>query len=265
MIEQFGQYIKEPRKKENKMHKLNPNISTHAKLILVLTLFLIVITSSLQAVIALPAAPQVTLVTNTTMSNNPGTLVNTSGGSITTMVLNATSQNLRWKAYVGNVTGKLTLDDSSDYTVFDWTTTEIVGEVYATRSESSINWGNINCSTQSNITTEEIAIDHTSNPNDNISATFAQKNHSDFYVGNVQIETNSCYSIHTYVNDTSQYSSFEEILLHDDSSMIYATAIETDALGFNPDFTYDFQMILPESGLSSWTSSTAYYFYVELI
>ena len=42
--------------------------------------------------------------------------------------------------------------------------------------------------------------------------------------------------------------------------------IEQNADGYRGQLgeTYDFQMIVPEVGLDSWTSSTAYYFYVEL-
>ena len=80
---------------------------------------------------------------------------------------------------------------------------------------------------------------------------------------------------------------FEEVLLYDGGyqgsnvsngginqtnntnfkNIVYASIIEEDAHGYrgNADNqTYDFQMLLPEVGLSSWTSSTPYYFYVEL-
>ena len=42
------------------------------------------------------------------------------GGTITTMVLSAVQQNDKWKAYVGNVSGSLTLDDSNGYTIYRW-------------------------------------------------------------------------------------------------------------------------------------------------
>ena len=44
--------------------------------------------------------------------------------------------------------------------------------------------------------------------------------------------------------------------------IVYATILEQDAQGFDNN-QYDFQMIVPEVGLT-WSSSTAYYFYVEL-
>ena len=78
---------------------------------LVLLSFMILIVSSLFAY-AEPSGPTITFIANETKDPAAATLINTTGGSITTMALNATSQNLRWKAYVGNVTGTLTLDDA---------------------------------------------------------------------------------------------------------------------------------------------------------
>ena len=108
-------------------------------------------------------------------------------------------------------------------------------------------------------------MNHTSNPDDNISTTFNTKLHDSFYVGSVEIQNNTCFSIHTYVNETKQTSDFEEILLHDQDNLVYATILEEDAAGYRENQTYDFQMIVPENGATGWTSSTAYYFYVELI
>jgi len=232
---------------------------------IVITLIFLMTIINTPNIVAVPSGPTVTTVRNETATPASAALINTSGGSITTMVLNATTQNLRWKAYVGNVTGTLTLDDANSYSIFDWSITTLVGEVYATRGSSTISWVNIDCATPANITNEEIAINHTSNPNDNISTTFNTQDHRSFYVGSVEITENDCYSVHTYVNNSEQSSNFEEILLHDKTSMVYATIIENNAMGYRPNETYDFQMIVPEVGLESWTSSTAYYFYVELI
>src|SRR3989338_5789452 len=68
----------------------------------------------------------ITYISNSTKSLTAGNLINSTfnssvgpGGYIFTMNLDTTQQNKRWKAYVGNVTGKLTLDDASSYTIFD--------------------------------------------------------------------------------------------------------------------------------------------------
>jgi hypothetical protein len=216
---------------------------------------------------AIPSGPTITVVSNETKQPASATLLNTTGGSITIMVLNATTQNLRWKAYVGNVSGTLTLDDADDNTLFDWSLTHVIGEVYATRQSGIINWSGINCSNETHITAEEKALNHTSQ-DDNITKTFDESTHQGFYIGTREILQNTCAAVHTYVNSSSQTSNFEEVVLYDGTNetngkVVYATPLEQDQYGFDNNL-YDFQMILPEVGLATWTSSTAYYFYVEL-
>jgi len=217
---------------------------------------------------AVPVGPTITEIKNETGSIRGSTLINTTGGSITTIELDVTAQNLKWKAFVGNVTGSLVLSDASNYSIYDWSLSTVVGEVYATRASSTILWSNIQCSNLTHIANEEIALNHTSNPDDNISSTFSVKDHNPFYIGTVEITSNSCYSIHTNVNNQSQSSKFEEIILYDgtdhqNGNIVYATNLEQDAAGYNTN-QFDFQMIVPEVGLATWESSTAYYFYVEL-
>ena len=55
---------------------------------------------------ATPSGPTVTFISNETKQPSAARMINTTGGSITTVVLNATTQDTRWKAYVGNVSGK---------------------------------------------------------------------------------------------------------------------------------------------------------------
>ena len=265
-------------------------------------LLIIVITfaSLISLVNALPTQPTLTLIGNSTKSSSSGLKINytgndtnnpnKAGGFIFTINLEGISQNSRWKGFVGNVTGKLTLDDANDYTIYDWTvSTSISGEVYATRASGTINWTNISCANDNVTHWENYVLNHT-NANDNISVTFNDTDNSEFYVGNVIIGANTCPTINLHVNDTSDLNDdFEQILLYDGNkgavengginstnntyykNLVYAAIIEEDAWGYrnngtntSPMATYDFQMIVPEVGLSSWASSTPYYFYVEL-
>ncbi|MFH1641758.1 MAG: hypothetical protein ABIC04_02570 [Nanoarchaeota archaeon] len=217
---------------------------------------------------AAPDGPSIEYISNETASPRSASIINTTGGSITTMNLNVTAQNLKWKAFVGNVSGRLMLADATNYSVFDWAVTSVVGEVYASRSSTTVSWNNIGCSNITHITNEERALNHTDNPNDNISTTFATKNHDSFFIGTTEITENGCYSIHTNVNNQTQDTDFEEVILYDgtgisDGDIVFATILEQDTLGFD-NGRYDFQMIVPEVALASWTSSTAYYFYAEL-
>jgi hypothetical protein len=234
------------------------------KTIVVTIVFLAVIS----LVLAAPSGPTVTLIKNETATPDTAAIINTTGGSITTLTLNVTSQNYKWKAYVGNVSGTLVLADAQAYSLFDWTLTFVSGEVYATRTSAPINWTNINCSNTTHMYNENIALNHTGNPDDNITSTFDTSTHNEFYVGTRRVHQNTCFAIHTNVNNVSQSTSFEEVVLYDGSNatngdIVFATTLEQNVLGYNNQ-SYDFQMIVPERGLAGWSSSTAYYFYAEL-
>jgi|SRR3989344_1324356 len=233
--------------------------------VLALAIFVFLLASAV-LVYAAPSGPIVTLISNETKSAAPATKINTTGGSITIMRLNATTQNPRWKAYVGNVTGTLTLDDANDNSIFQWSLTAVTGEVYATRASGNINWSGVNCSNSTHLGLEDVAMNQT-NFDDNISRTFNSISHSGFFVGTREILQNTCRSIHT-LNSSREQSRFEEVALYDgtnttNGNIIYSAPLQQDAPSFD-NSTYDFQMIVPENGLATWTSSTAYYFYVEL-
>src|SRR3989338_2768754 len=193
-----------------------------------------------------------------------GGLANTSGGSITVMNLNVTYQNPRWKAYVGNISGKLALIDAQNKSLYDWTVSTPEGELYATRNDSMISWDAITCANYTNIFDEEAAINFSHGWTDSINATFNRTVHRQFYAGNVLITGNSCPSTTLNVNDTAQDEYFQELVLNDGSHIVYSTLIEQGVPGFN-NLTYDYQMILPDSGLEDTSVTIPYYFYVELI
>jgi len=214
---------------------------------------------------AQPSGVDITYNVTETKSPAPADYINTSGGTFTTLILSAETQNLRWKAYAGNVTGVLTLDDSGNYSIFQWTLTTITGEVYATRN-NSVTWSGIRCANESDIIAEEIALNHTTSHSDSINSTFSYKIHRSFYVGNVQINQSSCRSTFTWANDTAQTPSvdapFQEVLLEDGTNFIYSTFIDDNTQGFNFN-KYDFQMIVAEKGVGNYPA-TPYYFYMEL-
>lgn len=210
---------------------------------------------------ASPEGPQsINLISNETNSN-PAQLVNISGGKIATLNLTVSSQSLKWKALVGQISGQFKLGDSSGSTIFNWSISNFSGEVYATRNSSTLDWSSVTCATNSSLETENIYLNHT-NPSDNLTATFSNKNHPLFYVAGNQIAENSCQSLNTYVSNQSQSSSFFEIALQENSNIIYSTILEDNVVGFDNN-EYDFQMIVPER-TDSGTGSTAYYLYLEL-
>jgi Na+-transporting NADH:ubiquinone oxidoreductase subunit NqrB len=181
------------------------------------------------------------------------------------MVLSAIQQNQHWKAYVGNVTGSLTLDDAANYTIYDWNLATITGNVFASRF-NNVSWTNITCAPISLINTESAFNNMTLADSDRINATFNYTAHAQFDVATNTLLANSCNSTVTYINDTRQVPNatqpFQEILVRDtNNQFVYLTGIENNAQGFDNQ-PYDFQMIVAESDVKA--TSTTYYFYVEL-
>ncbi len=201
-------------------------------------------------------------VTETSANRTPGSR-NDSGGTITTMLLTSIQQNLRWKGYVGNVTGALSLDDAANFTIYDWDLTSFTGEVYASRY-GNLSWSSVACAPNTLIQSESSFYGMTQSADD-INSTFNWTVHKAFNVGVTTIGANTCNSTVTGINDTRQVpttsSPFQEILLRDThGAMVFLTDISDNTQGFD-NLTYDFQMIVPES-LSG--INTGYYFYVEL-
>lgn len=208
-----------------------------------------------------------TITFNTTDNGGTSSPSNRSdpGGTITTLVLDAVQQNTKWKAYIGNITGTLTLDDSSGFTIFEWalSASEISGEIYASRA-SSVSWSLINCSTNTTINTEETAIGFNSSAVDSINTTFNETTHATFVTAGITVTQNTCRATSTYVNETRQAQGsayFQEILLDDDTNLIYATKIRQDTTGYDNTTSVDFQMILADDPS---VTSTTYYFFAEI-
>jgi len=215
---------------------------------------------------AQPTGTNITYNFTDTPSPTAASSLTTAGGSFTTLVLNGSYQTPRWKAFVGNVTGILALDDSSGRTIYDWSLVVISGEVYVSRN-SSITWSNVGCVSNSTILAEESLLNINDNGSDSINRTFNETVHASFYVGTTQITQSSCRAIATYVNDTKQAVSvnanFQEVLMEDTttSTPVYATILEDAASGYNLD-AFDFQIIVPEDETA--VSPTPYYFYAEI-
>jgi len=216
-----------------------------------------------------PVGPDaIELVSNDTQNTTAAKMVNISGGRIATLNVNATIQNPRWKAFIGNVTGKFTLMDSSGSAVFDWTIAAITGRIYATSNYSAISWSSINCSNITNLELENVRFNHTRS-DDNITKTFnstynstsnktVSGSHNAFYVGNRYMPATTCPTLNTYENSAAQDVDFEEVSLYDGNNMVYATLLEDNEAGYNG-AKYDFQMIVPEIGLADFSGATAYY------
>ena len=249
--------------KKNRIEKTQKVFLVKTVNALLLLFFLSILISS---TLAVPVGPTITSNSTVNGSPTPAAQITTYGGSFTTLILNTTGEDYRWKAYVGNVSGKLALDDASGKSIYDWTVSSVTGEVYATKN-TSVDWSTIACADTSLINSEDVVMNMSLGSPDTINKTFFNKIHRTFYVGTTLIQNSTCRSIATYINGTAQTASesafFQEILLKDGSSkLLYTTLINQNTTGYNNQ-KYDFQMIVAENEYQ--TTPTTYYLYVELI
>lgn len=211
-----------------------------------------------------PSAPDSMDITENNFPVEPGLKLNTSGGSISTVTINETTNDYRWKGFVGNITGEYSLQDGSSNSLYDWDISTITGEIYATRESGLIDWSSITCAPDSLIRAEQDYLNMTSSMDDNINRTFNDTTHDEFYAGTVQVPEDSCSSVALNVNGERQDTDFQEVLLTDGASLIYAALLEDSKQGFDSNL-YDFQMIVADNALEGKQPNTPYYFYVELI
>ena len=216
---------------------------------------------------AVPTGASVQFVSQTTANaSTPGNRTD-AGGTINTILLSATQQDSNWKGYVGNISGKLTLDDATGKTIYDWTLTGVTlsGKVFATRN-ASVSFTGVSCVTTPTVAAEDAFDNLTTTASDSINSTFSRTVHKQFFVGNQSITNSTCRAIATYVNDTNQSVSesslFQEVLLQDPgANLIYTTIIEPHRVGYNSQ-DYDFQMIVGESSVKA--IPTTFYFFAEI-
>lgn len=226
----------------------------------ILFVLLLVLTLS-SLVFAQPTGTSITLEDSDSVAVSPPDNRTDDGGTINTLVVNAIQQNSRWKAYIGNITGSLTLDDSGGNTIYNWALdqADITGEIYSSRNDG-VDWGTIACATGGTITSEHTALSMTGTAVDSITNTFNETTHPSITVGTTTVS--NCPATSTFVSSARQAqgsADFPIVLIQDSSSLIYTTPINPSTTGYDGS-SFDFQMILANDP----ANTTPYYFYVEL-
>ena len=205
-----------------------------------------------------------------------GVGVASQSGNTTQLMLNATKTTQHWQGYYGNITGEITLDDADSNTLFAWTLANPTGEIFAVNTSESVQWTNITCVNLTNATQNGLDGHGASKINgttlddqygikfsemDNFSGTFNSQFTGSINIGDVVIDSDdACPLTYLFVNNQSQTTDFEELLLFDNASALLFTAIlETDQVGFDGSL-WDFQMLTAQNDSVIGT----YYFYVEL-
>lgn len=199
--------------------------------------------------------------TKATVAGLPITAV---GGNITWIKINQLQQTRRWQGFVGNISGKLVLDDASNNTMYSWNVSNITGEIYAS-TNCSIDWNYV--TPQNNCAVDNVL---TGTGADSVSNTYAPSNNTNTYqILNLLINGSSACTAYPYLNDTQQIGQnlFENIILAAGTNSsatnqtIYAAEIQQyKANGFNTEL-FDFQMLVP---VNVSTGTTTYCLYAEI-
>ena len=157
-------------------------------------------------------------------------------------------------------------------------------------------WSNLTCAvnlsgTNNMIERESLLFNHTLTTEDSYVNTFKTTGFTNpgFYTGEKEIldsgdmwngSSGNCYGIHLNQNnaDVSDGGDWAQVVLTDGTfqpqsvgedttyhyDIIYAAILENNTVGFDGN-NYDFQILLPQSGLQGSQPNVAFYFYVELI
>lgn len=209
-------------------------------------------------------------------------------GNVTELNIQGFTITQSWQGYYGNVSGTIQLADANDRVFYNWSLASPQGEVYASTNDS-LDWTNIQCLNYSasgtfaddsanaggtsqfglNLTQVESSFNISSDDVDGLNETFTLSGagtHDLFYTNNLQFSEGECRS--TRIFDASGQgvnNNFEEVLLYEPTtrSLVFTSLLDQNALGFDG-AARDFQMLVLEDGHNTDTSTTNYYFYVEL-
>lgn len=247
-------------------------IKQEFKLLLLLLGFALYVTFLINFTHAEPAGADVTNISTETYSVSPESRQDP-GGTITTITLSTNKQDSAWKAYVGNISGKMVLKNSGGWSIYEWNlnATSLTGSIFVTRA-GAVTWTNIRCANSSVVDSEQSFFGMTTIASDNINKTFNYTTHKSMTISGtgITLTASTCPSTATYVNGTAQSvaetSTFQEILLTDTTNLVYGTFIDKYATGYNnnltENLTHDFQLLVAENGSSA--IGTVYYFYADI-
>ena len=229
-----------------------------------------------------------------------GTMQNGSRGYIYNLTITESQPTQKWVGYVGQVVGEYALQDAAANALYDWDIVTITGELYATKEAGyqpdthedenlyaggMPTWADLICANSSMITVEEERFNHSSTDEDSYSKTFvdgAGFNLITFHAGDNEIDDTAigggtCFGAHLNVENADQTNNWTQVVLTDLTSqdrsssdardvfdITYAAILENYTMGYDGNI-YDFQMLLPQSGLQGDQPNVAFYFYIELI
>ncbi|MCD4740220.1 hypothetical protein K8R43_03450 [archaeon] len=220
------------------------------KLLVSLVLAAMLVVGIQFAAAAVPGGATVTSVANATDDDGPavGTFA-VQSGYIHDVNLSTEAQTFKWAGLVGDVSGTIYLNDSSENTLFSWAGAE-GAFVYA--ANDTVAWASLSAANVSRMPSylTTAAADRWANTYTG-SSTFSSN-----YIGTVLTVPS------VVVNSTwTCYSLLEDV----DDDLVWAVNVdEGGAVGYNGT-TYDYQLLIPEDGTLGNTATQTYHIYVELL
>jgi len=216
-------------------------------------------------------------------------LIGAQAGNVTALVVSQQRSTQAWQGYYGNVTGTIVLDDAGNFTLYDWSLPTPSGEIYAVNSSTVVTWSNVYCMNTSNhrmvngspgnngpgvvykINASQIELNFGINTTDldGLNETFydTYTDTTGFTVGAVTIDVaDGCSMAHPYTDEVAD-TNWQELLLTDNTSLIFTSLIRNSPNGFRSgsEDLNDFEMVVLENGHTQQALvTTPYYFYIEL-
>jgi len=244
-------------------------------------------------VFAIPQGPsRLGISSSGSYLNESGTFpVQAQAGNVTALKVNFTRSTEAWQGYYGNVTGTITLDDASNFTLYDWALPSPTGEIYASNG-SGVTWSNVYCMNLShkrnnsgiegetgsattfykiNMSQIELNYDINVSDLDGLNETFNNTftDATGFTVGAITIDVDDgCSLARPYVNEL-YVDTWTELLLTDNESLVFTSVLLDNGNSYQPGAgdTADFEMLVLENGHTAAGANgqiSTYYFYVEL-
>lgn len=226
----------------------------HSKNKLAIAMLLFMVFLNLGLALASPSGVSIVPGVTDTKPIIPAGFIDAQGGNFTNLNLSGETQTLAWQGYYGEISGNLTLSDGFNHTMYGWNALNLSGAKIFMSRASTIDWSSI-------APQNDCAVDETLTGmwSDRVNATFVKDANAEMSVGDVLISANSTCAAWTYVNSSAQSSLFQELILTDGTSTVYATFVEQNSTGFDGS-KHDFQMIVPDA---YDRSTSTYYFYAE--
>jgi hypothetical protein len=238
---------------------------------LILALLLIFAAGSLGQ----PGGPDTISVLNSTRATpDPSTTVQASAGNVTTLGISGSTTTQTWQGYVGNISGVLVLQDSLNFTLYNWSDSSPRGEIFASNDTIDFSTGNIECYNFTRTgdgylarASYESVLGLDEQSADGVNETFSLgTNYGGFFVGALNI-SGPCPETQLF-NSSGEKSpnQFNEVLLYEKTknNVIYTAVIEDMYRpGFNGGL-WNFEMIVGVNGHNGSTTPWTYYFYIEL-